>query len=93
MLDKTTFFKLYTYVAWIDFHYNVLCLIADRPHSFGLHSPDQIPPATETDFAAIACSFGLRSPDNGQSENLHPSYNPRLFSDGDLYLDPDIIGT
>lgn len=23
---------------------------------------------------------------------LHPSYNPRLFSDGDLYLDPDIIG-
>ena len=68
-------------------------LFADRPHSFGLHSPDTLP-QSESEFKAIASSFGLHSPDNvaAPSEKLHPSYNPRLFCDGGLYLDPDIIG-
>ena len=65
--------------------------VADRPQSFGLHSPDQLP-KTESEFRAIASSFGLHSPDTLPSELLHPSYNPRLFCDGGLYLDPDIIG-
>ena len=66
--------------------------IAERPQSFGLHSPDQLP-KTESEFRAIASSFGLHSPDQlPTSEKLHPSYNPRLFCDGGLYLDPDIIG-
>ena len=65
---------------------------SDRPHSFGLHSPDQLP-QSESEFKAIASSFGLHSPDNvAPTEKLHPSYNPRLFCDGGLYLDPDIIG-
>ena len=39
-------------------------------------------------------SFGLCSPDKSSlAERMHPSYNPRLFVDGGLYLDPDIIGT
>ena len=39
-------------------------------------------------------SFGLCSPDKAAlAEQMHPSYNPRLFVDGGLYLDPDIIGT
>ena len=25
-------------------------------------------------------------------EKLNPTYNPKLFTDGGLYLDPDIIG-
>ncbi len=67
-------------------------LVSERPNSFGLHSPDQLP-KTESEFRAIASSFGLHSPDQlPKSENLHPSYNPRLFCDGGLYLDPDIIG-
>ena len=38
-------------------------------------------------------SFGLCSPDKAALvEQMHPSYNPRLFEDGGLYLDPDIIG-
>ena len=65
---------------------------SERPQSFGLHSPDQLP-KSESEFKAIASSFGLHSPDNvAPSEKLHPSYNPRLFCDGGLYLDPDIIG-
>lgn len=64
----------------------------ERPQSFGLHSPDQLP-QSESEFKAIASSFGLQSPENvAPSEKLHPSYNPRLFCDGGLYLDPDIIG-
>ena len=68
-------------------------LFSERPNSFGLHSPDQLP-KSESEFRAIASSFGLHSPDQPlpTSENLHPSYNPRLFCDGGLYLDPDIIG-
>ena len=27
-----------------------------------------------------------------EKEQLHPHYNPLLFCDGGLYLDPDIIG-
>ena len=91
----------------------------DRPQSFGLHSPDQLPQSA-TEFQRIATSFGLQSPENGASlpaatvvappevmdgkevedeeDNVedtcvfHPGYNPRMFCDGGLYLDPDIIG-
>ena len=69
----------------------VSAAVSDRPQSFGLHSPDQLP-ACESDFEAIASSFGLVSPDNLPPDTIHPSYNPRLFCDGGLYLDPDIIG-
>ncbi len=67
-------------------------LLSERPQSFGLHSPDQLP-KSESEFRVIASSFGLHSPEQlPTSETLHPSYNPRLFCDGGLYLDPDIIG-
>ena len=72
----------------------VVLSVAERPQSFGMHSPDKLP-KSETEFQSIACSFGLGSPEENVSrpdELLHPSYNPRLFCDGGLYLDPDIIG-
>ncbi len=85
-------------VEWDQLDFNEIiplcycCGFSERPQSFGLHSPDQLP-ASESDFEAIASSFGLRSPDTAvPQEHLHPSYNPRLFCDGGLYLDPDIIG-
>ena len=77
---------------------NISVYISERPHSFGLHSPDQLP-KSEIEFRKIANSFGLQSPTNNDTtvtppdaDGLHPSYNPRLFCDGGLYLDPDIIG-
>ena len=56
-----------------------------------MHSPEQLP-KTESEFRQIASSFGLHSPDQMPSNLVHPTYDPRLFCDGGLYLDPDIIG-
>lgn len=79
---------------------HMIC-IADRPQSFGLHSPDQLPHSA-SEFQKIASNFGLQSPDKAvamasesevnEESTMHPEYNPRLFCDGGLYLDPDIIG-
>ncbi|XP_060073323.1 uncharacterized protein LOC132553128 [Ylistrum balloti] len=58
--------------------------------SFGLHSPDVLP-RSESDFQAIASSFGLLSPDKippGIEEGI---LDPRMFSQRQLYIDPDII--
>ena len=67
------------------------CVLSGSPHSFGLHSPEQMP-SSEDEFKKLAFSFGLHSPEAVSPECLHPSYNPRLFSDGQLYFDPEIIG-
>ncbi|XP_069130400.1 uncharacterized protein [Argopecten irradians] len=60
--------------------------------SFGLHSPDVLP-RSESDFQAIASSFGLLSPDKippGIEEGI---LDPRMFSQRQLYIDPDIIAS
>lgn len=63
----------------------------DLPQSFGLHSPDQLP-SSEQDYHKMATSFGLHSPDQIPPDMYNAVYDPRLFCDGGLYLDPDIIG-
>ena len=75
--------------------------VAERPQSFGLHSPDKLP-KSQTEFQQIASSYGLQSPERASAERereeretremIQASYNPRMFCDGGLYLDPDIIG-
>ncbi|XP_064608922.1 uncharacterized protein LOC135473057 isoform X2 [Liolophura sinensis] len=64
--------------------------LGDLPQSFGLHSPDQLP-MSEQDYHKMATSFGLHSPDQIPPDMYSAVYDPRLFCDGGLYLDPDII--
>ncbi|XP_064636403.1 uncharacterized protein LOC135493223 isoform X2 [Lineus longissimus] len=59
-----------------------------RPHSFGLHSPDQLP-RTERDFKKIAASFGLHSPD--QLDQLDDTFKKKVISEGGLYVEADLI--
>jgi hypothetical protein len=69
----------------------IVYIISDlqRPQSFGLHSPDQLP-RTERDFKKIAASFGLHSPD--QLDQLDDTFKKRVISEGGLYVDADLIG-
>ena len=62
----------------------------DRPHSFGLRSPDALPMSSEHDYKRIAKSFGLHSPD--QLDHVDEQFRARILEDTQLYFDADLIG-
>ena len=51
-------------------------------------------PIAENQVNGTPSDNDVVSPDatTEEKEQLHPHYNPLLFCDGGLYLDPDIIG-
>ncbi|CAH1777483.1 unnamed protein product, partial [Owenia fusiformis] len=59
----------------------------ERPRSVGIASRDTL---RKED---LQNSFGLHSPDPDifPVNKFHPTYNPKIFGDRGLYLDPDII--
>ena len=77
-----------------------MVVLTERPGSFGLHSPDRVPQTAE-ELAQLTIQYKqLRQVqerarlehERREQEKLNPTYNPKLFCDGGLYLDPDIIG-
>ena len=79
---------------------NYICVSTERPGSFGLHSPDKVP-QNEAELRHLTLQYRERhetdvsSNEEDVSETSaldHPTYNPKLFCDGGLYFDPDIIG-
>ena len=71
----------------------MLLVFSERPGSFGLHSPDKVPQTAEELQELTKQYQEVRKVDrSSSSSDIHPSYNSKLFCDGGLYLDPDIIG-
>lgn len=61
-------------------------MLTDRQGSFGMLITD---PAPHTNGSRQG---SVEQEEADRASPVHPSYNPKLFSDGALYLDPDIIG-